>query len=255
MEGVGTEDNVLYANKIGADVDGDTLVPNHNHGVGIYNQANNNAITSGSAMVFGSNLIVGNGWSGVAIVNSHQNGLFNNAIGTNVYGHPMDLGNQFHGVVIVGGSENYMTFNRIAFNGKNGTKAGVMIDGSSANMNWIKENSIHDNTGEGIELINGGNNGISKPLITLANCDLVTGIACAGCRVEVFSDFDTEGRVYEGWTLADPDVGVFSWTGDIHGPNVTVTMRDASNNTSEFSLPWEAACPHSTYLPVVYKHD
>ena len=74
-------------------------------------------------------------------------------------------------------------------------------------------------------------------------------------KLEVFSDFDTEGRVYEGWMLADPDVGVFSWTGDIHGPNVTVTMRDASNNTSEFSLPWEAACPHSTYLPVVYKHD
>jgi hypothetical protein len=63
--------------------------------------------------------------------------------------------------------------------------------------------------------------------------------ACAGCTVEVFSDDDAEGRLFEGATVSDPS-GAFAFTkapNYLVGPNVTATATDTAGNTSEFSEP------------------
>ena len=66
------------------------------------------------------------------------------------------------------------------------------------------------------------------------------GTACPNCTVDVYSDDEDEGRVYEGSTTAD-DAGDWTFDGSPEGPNVTATATDAAGNTSEFSAPVEVA--------------
>jgi hypothetical protein len=57
--------------------------------------------------------------------------------------------------------------------------------------------------------------------------------------VEVFSDSEDEGRVFEGGTVSDAS-GAFTFTkssGHLTGPDVTATATDTTGNTSEFSEP------------------
>jgi hypothetical protein len=70
--------------------------------------------------------------------------------------------------------------------------------------------------------------------------------------VEVYSDDDDEGRVYEGTTIADA-AGHFSFDkgGPLTGPYLTATATDGQGNTSEFSAP--VARPVKVYLPIVLK--
>jgi RHS repeat-associated protein len=65
----------------------------------------------------------------------------------------------------------------------------------------------------------------------------VTGIACPGCTVEIFSDSNDEGEVYEGQTRADV-AGAFAFDKGnlLTGPHVNATATDAAGNTSEFSV-------------------
>ena len=68
--------------------------------------------------------------------------------------------------------------------------------------------------------------------------------------MEIFSDDEGEGRVYEGNVVAD-DAGSFSFDkdGTLMGPYVTATATDQEGNTSEFSAPrgvWR-----QVYLPVI----
>ena len=62
----------------------------------------------------------------------------------------------------------------------------------------------------------------------------VSGTACAGCTVEIFSDDNEEGRVYETSVLADGS-GNFTWSGSPNGPNVTATSTHPAGHTSPFS--------------------
>ncbi len=113
----------------------------------------------------------------------------------------------------------------------------MRVDGGLAG-NPINLNSIHNNGGAGIELVNGGNLGLGAPTVTGASCQgPVTGTSCAGCVIEVFSDAAGEGRIYEGTTTAHAATGDFSWTGTPSGPNVTATATDGVGNTSPFSAP------------------
>lgn len=76
----------------------------------------------------------------------------------------------------------------------------------------------------------------------------MTGTACAGCRVEIFSDAEDEGRWYEGVVTATiTGTWSFSKGSAFTGPNVQATATDAGGNTSEFSV------RYWIYLPIVLR--
>jgi parallel beta-helix repeat protein len=104
--------------------------------------------------------------------------------------------------------------------------------------NPILGNSIYNNNGYGIQLEDGGNNSLAAPEITDADANSIHGTTCAGCLVNLFSDDEDQGRVFEGSTLADAAGSFeFSSTRMLHGPYVTCTATDQEGNTSEFSDP------------------
>jgi hypothetical protein len=258
IEGSGTDYNYVHGNIIGADAAVTKLVPNGKHGVGIYSGAQRNEIGDSFAPSYG-NVVVGSGWSGVVVVGagSDYNTVGHNIIGTDQGGSATNLGNNYYGVNIVGGSDNSVYLNHIAYNGALPGRAGVRVEGTTAARNTISENSIHDNSGKGIELVGGGNGGLAAPTITQAGCQQVQGAACAGCRVEVFSDSADEGRSYERYSvMAHATTGAFSYSpawGPVHGPNLTVTATDSQGNTSEFSTPITVGLCNKVYLPLVLR--
>jgi hypothetical protein len=241
ISGSGTDFNTVADNIIGWDKDIYDLVPNNWHGVSIYGGAQYNLIGATLSSTY-SNQICCSSWSGVVIVNP---GSDHNTVSYNLI-----LGNKYYGVGVVGGADNLIRYNWIIGNG--GTnKAGVLVDGASALGNRISRNSIFYNSGKGIELINSGNGGILKPTITQASCQQVTGTTCPGCKVEIFSDSEDEGRIFEGDTIAHASLGTFSWINPVHGPNLTVTTTDLLGNTSEFSSPFHVGGCKKLFLPLV----
>jgi hypothetical protein len=127
----------------------------------------------------------------------------------------------------------------------------VRVSGSDSLSNSVTTNSIHSNGGLGIDNVAGGNLELSSPVITAVSVAQVSGTACPGCTVEVFSDDEDEGRIFEGSTVAD---GSGNWSLHVSpaGPNVTATATDAAGNTSEFSAP-VAVWRNRVYLPLVWR--
>jgi len=75
-------------------------------------------------------------------------------------------------------------------------------------------------------------------VITSVTATQVSGTACANCTIEIFSDANGEGAIYEGTTTADASGNwVFTKPGGLTGPNVTATATDGKGNTSEFLAP------------------
>ncbi|MBC8252853.1 MAG: hypothetical protein H8E35_02340 [Ardenticatenia bacterium] len=135
------------------------------------------------------------------------------------------------------------------------TTAGVRVEGAGATGNTITENSIHDNSGLGIELANNGNAALVIPGITQASCYQVQGSACAGCRVQIFSDLGDQGRMYEATTTANSIQPAFAWSGRLTGPHVTITATDSQGNTSQFSLAFNVGLCPRLFLPLVLKNS
>ncbi len=228
ITGSGTTGNVVEGNVIGADLNWSQEAANSNHGIGIYDGASGNWIGW-------FNTIIANGWSGLAIVNSSNNIVWFNNFGTN--GADINWGNNFYGIHVVNSPGNQILSNRIHNNGTHAGEAGVMIDGTGSTDNFISLNSVHNNGGLGIELVNGGNSNQPAPTISGGSCDTgVSGTACPGCIVEVFSDTVDEGLFFEASVNADPSSGAFSWTGSPAGPNLTATASSSFlGSTSQFS--------------------
>jgi hypothetical protein len=65
----------------------------------------------------------------------------------------------------------------------------------------------------------------------------LTGTTGAGCTVEIFSDNNNQGAIYEGQTVAD-DKGRFTFENisAFTGPWLTATVTNAKGNTSDFTL-------------------
>jgi hypothetical protein len=140
--------------------------------------------------------------------------------------------------------------NIIAYNGG----PGIRVRDPSAVSNTITCNSIHSNTGLGIDNANGGNLELSAPTIALVIGKTITGMACPNCIIEIFSDDEDEGRVYEGSTTANASGNwTFTSTSPLTGPNLTATATDAGGNTSEFSRP-VALATRRIYLPLILKN-
>lgn len=229
ITGSGTTGNVVEGNIIGAFSHWSWETSNNQHGIGIYDGASGNWIGW-------FNTILASGWSGVAIVNSDNNVVLFNNIGTD--GADIDWGNSFYGVHVVNSSGIQIIGNGIRNNGTHAGEAGVRIQGAGSTNNFISINSIHNNGGIGIELANGSNSNQPAPTITSGSCTAVSCTACPGCIVEIFSDTDDEGLFFEVSVNADPSTGDFSWSGSLAGPNLTATATKAVlGPTSQFSTP------------------
>jgi len=237
-------DNLVLGNYIGTDPTGTWAIPNGS-GVSINEGTRHNFV--GGMTPAEVNVVSGNG-IGVRIGNDGimYNWVAGNAIGVSADGLS-GLGNTWVGVLLEEySSNNFVQGNAIAYN----TEAGVYVTDSFYNV--IRRNSIHSNGARGIFLTNGGNQMLPAPLILTVTETSVSGTACPGCTVEVYSDDDDEGRVYEGTTIADA-AGHFSFDkgGPLTGPYLTATATDGQGNTSEFSAP--VARPVKVYLPIVLK--
>jgi len=244
LTGSNTHDNTVVGNVIGAPIHWQWKAPIGHHGISIYGGAHHNLIGVDGL----GNTILSAGWSGIAIVDSDDNRVQFNRIGTDG-ADIIHWGNSYYGIAVVGGTGNYLTLNEIAHNGTHGgtddAEAGVQVRGAAALGNTISANSIHDNDGPGIKLVEEGNLGAVPPTITAANCrGGVTGFACAGCTVEIYSDGGDEGRIYEDTTVAEPE-GYFSWGGMVNGPYVTATATDGNDSTSAFSVPFHVGTCNS----------
>jgi hypothetical protein len=128
--------------------------------------------------------------------------------------------------------------NVIAFN----NQFGILFPDSISDGNTITQNSIHDNNLDGIHFgisFIEDNSNVSSPIITAIDLDAGTmaGTTCARCTVEIFSDNNDQGAIYEGQTRAD-DNGMFAFDNIsvFAGPWLTSTATDANGNTSDFSL-------------------
>jgi hypothetical protein len=238
---------VVKGNYIGTDATGTAALGNTSSGVLIEHYADSNIIGGTSAGE--RNVISGNLGEGVFISDSGTTGnvVKGNYIGTNASG-TAGLPNGAQGVAIGLARDNTIggtaagEGNLIAYNENDG----VWVYGTDATGNTIRGNSIHSNGDMGIVTSNGGNTELAPPTIT--GFGSVLGTACANCTVDVYSDDEDEGRVYEGHTTAN-GAGNWSFAGSLEGPNITATATDSNGNTSEFSAPVEAPEPMPTPSP------
>jgi len=243
----GSTDNIVQGNYIGTNATGTAPVGNTHDGVivGLASNSPSSNNTIGGLDAGAGNLISGNGANGIQICNvlpfcgppgSSGNRVEGNKIGTDVTGTSA-MGNLAHGVRLYGASNTTVggtapgAANTIAYNGGDG----IQIEGATTIRNTIRGNSIHSNSGKGIENINGGNTELAPPTVTAAGS--ASGTACASCAVDVYSDSQDEGRIYHGSAVAD-GAGNWSFVGIVAGPNVTATATDTNGNTSEFSTPF-----------------
>jgi hypothetical protein len=228
--------NTVQGNYIGTVASGGGALPN-GLGIGLYDAAGN--MIGGTAPGAG-NLISGNTGDGMLIDNSggnnaSPNALLGNTIGSHS-GGGVPLPNGAAGVHIQNSAGNQVgstaagAGNIIAFN--NG--GGVRLDNGSpaSNGNSIRGNSIFGNVGLGVDLTGGANGGIAAPVIT--SMGSAHGTACNNCTVDVYSDSEDEGQIFQGTATADAS-GNWSYLGAVVGPKVTAIATNGSGNSSEFS--------------------
>lgn len=243
LTGEDTSGNLFQRNMVGSSYSGPA--PNGQHGIGLYNGAHNNEIGSRSNPDH-VNEVQSNGWSGIVVVNS--------PLGSNYIGLNHIFSNGYYGIHINNSPSNTIHSNTIEGNGQAQTSAGVRIEKSSgdgtADFNYIWLNQIRNNTGKGIQLVGGANEGIAAPVISSASCTDVSGTACPNCWVQIFSDEDDEGWILEGFMRASSS-GVFSYLKNFTGPHMTAVAVNSSGSSSEFSLP-AYGCVRN-WLPILMK--
>jgi len=226
------DSNRVEGNYIGIDPTGAVAVANGSHGIAMDSSSHN---VIGGLDENAANVISGNSKLGIHLYsNSSWNSIMHNSIGTDRHGS-VTVGNGFGGVSIASRSHNNIVGpgNVIAGNKIHG----ISIDGASSIRNTITQNHISLNIEEGIHNSDGGNTELATPTITVVTGTEVFGTACLDCIVEIFSDPEDEGGMYEGTTVADGS-GNFTLSVGITGPYVTATATDSDGNTSEFSTPY-----------------
>jgi len=236
LGGRGGEGNLVLGNYIGTDISGTEAISVTPQGAAPQNGINLGGDDARHSFVGGMteverNIIAGNAGSGVNIGGSgvEYNFIAGNYIGTDASGS-IAISNEGDGIKIDGAEHNVIQNNTIAHN----TEFGIRVQSSA--FNTIRSNSIHNNTQKGIANTNGGNGMLPAPIINAFTFTSISGTACPECTVEVFSDTEDEGQVYEGSTIANAS-GVFTFNkgSPLIGPNITATATDNSGNTSEFS--------------------
>ena len=227
----------ILGNTIGATADGAAALGNAASGILVDGVAN---LVIGGAGAGAGNLISANADNGIWLGQAFETTILGNRIGTTASGQP--LGNGGDGIrgdgqdmsnSHIGSLADPAGANVIAHNAGAGIRI-IEAEGTSFDENEIRRNSIYANGGPGIVLENGANDGIAAPTVT--GLRPVRGTACATCAVDVYSDSQDEGRVYEGTVVAN-GIGQWTYPGVFAGPRVTATATDGVQNTSAFSLP------------------
>ncbi|HEX5177156.1 MAG TPA: FG-GAP-like repeat-containing protein, partial [Chthoniobacteraceae bacterium] len=268
--------NFVEGNYIGTNSAGTRALGNANNGIEILGgNANIIGAVGGSApnLISGHEETVGDRGYGIIINNASDNQVLGNFIGTDLSGTAA-LGNGNDGIAIRGeslntaiGSESIGDRNIIAFNGG----AGVSVDASSRGIS-IRQNSIHDNAGLGIDLNDdgitpndpgdgdsGANDLFNHPVITAVIPSAGGGQTISGTinstpnspvRIEVFrADPSTfEGQTFVGFTTVTTDASgsasftVFASGSFAAGTFLTATATDENPGgagTSEFGTPFQ----------------
>jgi hypothetical protein len=273
ITGEGAHDNAVYNNLIGTDATGQTAIGNSD-GVSIGAGAHNNYLQG--------NTIAGNGRGVWISAETSRNAVLLNKIGTNSDGD--DLGNTDAGIAINDSTGNFIGSrtaptsagsaaiqaaaaggNIIRYN----DAEGIRVVGTPAQNNPISGNSIDDNGGLGIDLIDGGNSEIPAPVLTSATntgadthvLGSVSGTANSAIVVEFFASPGCdgsgggEGRDYLGTTTVNTDgTGAAAIDEELSpgaggGQRVTATATNAIENTSQFSNCVTASGPTPTPSP------
>ncbi len=219
----------VWGNYVGMNANGTEAIPND--GVGVYVFGSYNIIGGNEP---GEGNLISSNDVGIEIAVDSMNIVAGNNIGTDVTG-ALPFPNLFGGILLSGEAHNNQIGpeNLIKFN----TNFGIQVSGESTYRNTITQNAISQNNGAGIDNTLGGNMELTPPTITAASYTEVSGTAPPNSVVEIFSDSEDEGEIYEGSTTCDGS-GNFYWAGDLTGPNVTATATDQDGNTSEFSQPF-----------------
>ena len=179
-----------------------------------------------------------------------DNIITGNFIGTNPNGD-LNLGNDYGGIQCLGADNTIGPNNVIA----NNAFHGVWIADPDADGNVITQNSIFANGSRGIRLEDGGNNDMDAPVIVAVSSwpVHVTGSACAGCTVEIFTNSldDNEGEIYLGSGVATTG-GVFDIpVSSMPYAHTTATATNDADGTSEFSTIFTATVVRTLYLPLL----
>jgi hypothetical protein len=242
IDGKNTWGNLILGNWIGLAAGGAQALGNTVTGIAM---ANGGHTWVGGATTQERNVVSGNGWIGIEQGEDYGY-ISGNLVGTDASGAG-PLPNGWAGVnVWLGIEHSTVQGNRIAYNATNGVSVG------RSQFITLRRNEIHGHPGQGILLTDGSNQNIQPPVILAVTETTVSGMACPGCTVEIFSDDEDEGRIYEGTVIADA-TGHFGFDkgSPLAGPYLTATATDRQGNTSEFSVP--VARLAQLYLPLVLK--
>ncbi len=269
VRGNGTDENLVIGNGIGVNRSGDDELPNSFYGVLLDEGAARNTI--GGTESGSGNVIVRNGFSGIALMNAttNNNRVLGNHVGVDATG-ALDLPNDVHGIVIEDASNNIIggaeagAGNHIAFNAGDGVRItagignsvvsnrifanndlGIDIGGNGATVNDTEDSDDGANRFQNHpEIIDVGLSG--SELVLTYSVDSAPANSTYPLTVQFFqADERGQGRTHLGeHTYREVDFSsgqVSTNLGTVDGiaadDKLVATATDAAGNTSEFSPP------------------
>jgi Right handed beta helix region len=228
----GGSGNTVAGNLIGVDVTGMSAWLSQGDGV---------HINGGHDNVIEDNVVASEAASGIKLCcspNSAYNTVRDNRVGVAIDGQtPLYILDR--GIGVADGANHNTIGPGNILNGK-----GIWITGGLSPGNTILGNSIHNNPENSIWLWNENMDLVRPPAIAAFDLagGVVSGVACPNCLVQVYSDEDNEGRLFEGQTTAGA-AGEFTFAkgSPLDGPHLTATATDITGTTSMFSVPTSGA--------------
>jgi len=204
------------------------------------------AVFNGSRTVIGGGQDIGAGPTGrgnVLVGNCFGIELGNGAADTTIAGNIVGtdtgfnatLGSRWYGIYIYGDATGTTIgpSNVIAYN-----QSDIGLMGSRVKNTTITQNVYLRNAITRVELLGGANAGLAAPCILLVNpqAGQVSGSACGGCTIEIYSFLDDGLSVFEGTTVTD-DSGCFTFNKGrpLSGETAIAIATDPSGNTSSLS--------------------
>jgi titin len=225
----GTSSNSVQGNLIGTDPAGSAAVPNGTFGIWLSGGANSNFIGGSSASA--RNVISGNTYSGIIILNDGQNLVEGNYIGTDASGS-RPLGNNEGVLIGLGSGANFIGGSSAgARNVISGNRAGGVVLQEGAFDNFVESNYIGtDASGSralgnavGVQVISGAhdnNVGWTEP----GGGNLISGNNYRGVLLQ---DVGTNNNLVQSNKIGTNTAG----TGAIPNGTFGVWISDGANNT------------------------